>query len=209
MLGILGRKVGMTQVYTEDGLQIPVTVIEAGPAVITQIKSEEHDGYNALQLAFAEKKEKKANKPEKGHFAKAQTTPKKYVAEFKVDDVNSYSLGQEIKADIFKEGQVVDVVGTSKGKGTAGGIKRHNYSRGPETHGSKYHRSSGSLGASSTPSRVAKGQKLAGHLGHERVTIQNLEVVRVDVQRNLLLIKGAVPGPKMGFVTVKPAVKSK
>lgn len=207
MLGIIGRKIGMTQIFTEEGVQIPVSVIEAGPAIVTQVKTEERDGYNAVQLAFGEKKEKKAIKPEKGHFEKANTSPKKKVVEFRVDDPSAFELGSEISVDIFKEGSYVDVTGTSKGKGTSGSIKRHNYSRGPETHGSKYHRSAGSLGASATPSRVIKGQKGAGRMGNERVTIQNLEVVRVDAERNLVLIKGAVPGPKKGFLTIKPTVK--
>ncbi len=207
MLGILGRKIGMTQIFDENGLQIPVTVVEAGPAVVTQIKNVESDGYNAIQLSFGEKKQKNTTKPLQGHFEKAGTDPKKYVVEFSVDDVNEFKLGQEIKADIFTEGELVDVTGTSKGKGTAGAIKRWNYSRGPETHGSKYHRAAGSRGASATPSRVIKGMKGPGRMGYEKVTVQNLQVVRVDVDRSLLLIKGALPGPKKGFITVKPAVK--
>lgn len=207
MLGVLGRKIAMTQLFDEKGIQIPVTVIEAGPAVVTQIKTVESDGYNAIQVAFGEKKEKRTTKPLKGHFEKAKTTPKKKVVEYLVDSVEGYELSQEIKVDIFKPGDFVDVTGTSKGKGTQGPIKRWNYSRGPETHGSKYHRGAGSKGASATPSRVAKGLKSAGRMGNERVTIQNLVVVRVDLERNLLLLKGAVPGPKKGFISIKPAVK--
>jgi len=207
MKGLIGRKIGMTQIFTEEGIVIPVTVVEAGPNYVTQIKTMENDGYTAIQVGFEDKKSKRVNKPVKGHYEKAGVSPKKIVKEFTVDDVSGYSIGQEIKADIFNAGEKIDVAGTSKGKGTQGPIKRHNQSRGPETHGSKYHRGPGSLGASSYPARVFKGQNMAGRMGNEKVTVQNLEVVRVDSERNLLLIKGAVPGPKRGIITIKQGVK--
>ncbi len=207
MKAVLGRKLGMTQVFSEDGRLVPVTVIEAGPMVVTQIKNKETDGYEAVQVAFGEAKEKRVNKPLRGHFAKAGVGFKKFVREFKVQDLSAYSLGQEIKVDVFEAGEKVDAVGTSKGKGFQGPIKRHNQSRGPMSHGSRYHRGPGSMGAASDPSRVFKGKKLAGQMGASRVTIQNLEVVKVDVEKNLILIKGAVPGPKKGLVVIKKAVK--
>lgn len=207
MKTVLGRKLGMTQVFAEDGRLVPVTVIEAGPMVVTQIKNKETDGYEAVQVAFGEVKEKRVNKPLRGHFAKAGVGFKKFVREFKVEDLSAYSLAQEIKVDVFEAGEKVDAIGTSKGKGFQGPIKRHNQSRGPMTHGSRYHRGPGSMGAASDPSRVFKGKKLAGHMGAERVTIQNLEVVKVDVEKNLILIKGAVPGPKKGLVVIKKAIK--
>ena len=207
MKAVLGRKLGMTQVFAEDGRLVPVTVIEAGPMVVTQIKNKETDGYEAVQVAFGEVKEKRVNKPLRGHFAKAGVGFKKFVREFKVEDLSAYSLAQEIKVDVFEAGEKVDAIGTSKGKGFQGPIKRHNQSRGPMTHGSRYHRGPGSMGAASDPSRVFKGKKLAGHKGAERVTIQNLEVVKVDVEKNLILIKGAVPGPKKGLVVIKKAIK--
>ena len=207
MKAVLGRKLGMTQVFAEDGRLVPVTVIEAGPMVVTQIKNKETDGYEAVQVAFGEVKEKRVNKPLRGHFAKAGVGFKKFVREFKVEDLSAYSLAQEIKVDVFEAGEKVDAIGTSKGKGFQGPIKRHNQSRGPMTHGSRYHRGPGSMGAASDPSRVFKGTLLAGHMGAERVTIQNLEVVKVDVEKNLILIKGAVPGPKKGLVVIKKAIK--
>lgn len=207
MKAVLGRKIGMTQVFAEDGRLVPVTVIEAGPMVVTQVKNKETDGYSAVQVAFGETKEKRVNKPLRGHFAKAGVGFKKFVREFRMDDSSSYSLAQEINVDIFEAGEKVDAVGTSKGKGFQGPIKRHNQSTGPMTHGSRYHRGPGSMGAASDPSRVFKGKKLAGHMGAERVTIQNLEVVKVDAEKNLILIKGAVPGPKKGLVIIKQAVK--
>ncbi len=207
MLGLLGKKIGMTQVFDEKGVQTPVTVIEAGPIYVSQIKTVEQDGYNALQVAFGEEKKHRKNKPELGQFDKAGIAPKKYLVEFRVEDPENYSVGQEISADLFEEGQFIDVTGTSKGKGTAGIIKRHNESRGPESHGSKFHRTPGSRGASATPSRVAKGVPGPGRMGYERVTVQHLEVVRVDADRNLLLVKGAVPGPRKGFLVMKPSVK--
>ena len=206
MKAVLGRKLGMTQVFAEDGRLVPVTVIEAGPMVVTQIKNKETDGYEAVQVAFGEVKEKRVNKPLRGHFAKAGVGFKKFVREFKVEDLSAYSLAQEIKVDVFEAGEKVDAIGTSKGKGFQGPIKRHNQSRGPMTHGSRYHRGPGSMGAASDPSRVFKGKKLAGHMGAERVTIQNLEVVKVDVEKNLILIKGAVPGPKKGLVVINMAI---
>lgn len=207
MKGLIGKKIGMTQIFTEEGVVIPVTVVEAGPNLVTQIKTMENDGYTAIQVGFEDKKNNRVNKPVKGHFEKAGVTPKRIVKEFIVEDASGYNLGQEIKADIFEEGMKVDISGTSKGKGTQGTIKRHNQSRGPETHGSKYHRGPGSLGASSYPARVFKGMNMAGRMGNEKVTVQNLEVVRVDTDRNLLLIKGAVPGPRGGIVTINQAVK--
>lgn len=204
--GILGKKIGMTQVFTPEGIVIPVTVIEAGPCVILQKKDVTTDGYEAIQIGFADKKAIRANKPEQGHAAKANTTPKRFVRELRNVDLGQYEVGQEIKADIFAEGDVVDVTGTSKGKGFAGAIKRHGQSRGPMAHGSRYHRRPGSMG-SIAANRVLKGKALPGRMGGEQITIQNLEIVSVDTERNLLLVKGAIPGPKNSFVTVKSAVK--
>lgn len=207
MKGILGRKLGMTQIFNEDGHVVPVTVIEAGPCVVLQKKQQESDGYTAIQLGFADKKASRATKAETGHAAKANTAAKRYVRELRGVDVDSYEVGQELGADVFEAGEVVDVVGISKGKGYAGPIKRHNQHRGPMAHGSKYHRGVGSLGAIA-PNRVFKGQTMAGRMGGERVTVQNLVIARVDAERNLLLVKGAVPGPKNAFVTIRTAVKS-
>ena len=207
MKGILGKKLGMTQLFDENGVVIPVTVVEAGPIVVTQIKTEEADGYKAVQVGYLERKEKHSNQPMNGHFAKAGVELKKHLREFLVDNTDDYQLGQEIKVDVFEVKDHVDVVGTSKGKGTQGSIKRHNYSRGPEAHGSKSHRVAGARSAGSYPARVFKGRKGSGKMGNERVTVQNLEVVRVDVDKNLLLIKGAIPGPKGGLVTIKETVK--
>jgi large subunit ribosomal protein L3 len=206
MKGILGKKLGMTQVFTEDGNVVPVTVIEAGPCVVLQKKTPEKDGYVAIQIGFEDKKEHRANKPEKGHAAKAGTTPKRVIREIRNVDLDSYELGQEIKVDIFSEGELVDVTGISKGKGFAGAIKRHNQSRGPMAHGSRYHRGPGSLGPIA-PNRVFKGMPLPGRMGGERVTIQNLEVVKVIPEKNLILIKGAVPGTRKSYVTIKSAIK--
>lgn len=208
MKGILGRKVGMTQMFADNGNFIPVSVIEAGPMFVTQIKTVETDGYNAIQVGFEPKKESRTIKPEKGHFAKSGVGVKRVVREFRLDSVNGYELGQEIDCSIFEVGTLIDVAGTSKGKGTQGPIRRWNQSRGPETHGSKYHRGGGSIGAASYPARVIKGMKMAGRMGNERVTVQNLELVRVDAERNLLLVKGAIPGPKGGLVVVQEAVKA-
>ena len=207
MKGILGKKIGMTQIFTEHGEVIPVTVVEAGPVVVTQIKTTENDGYTAIQVGFQDAKEKSLNKPQKGHLAAANTL-KKHLKEFRVDSVEGYTVGQEIKADLFAAGELIDVTGISKGKGFQGPIKRHGQSRGPETHGSRYHRRPGSMGACSFPGRVFKNKKLAGHMGSVKVTVQNLEVVRVDADKNLILVKGAIPGPKGSMVTIKEAVKS-
>lgn len=207
MKGILGKKIGMTQVFTEEGLVIPVTVVEAGPVAVTQIKTLENDGYEAIQVGYVDAKEKALNKPQKGHLAKAGVL-KRHLKEFRVDTVEGYEVGQEIKADLFTAGEKIDVTGISKGKGFQGPIKRHGQSRGPESHGSRYHRRPGSMGACSYPGRVFKNKKLAGHMGSVKITIQNLEVVRVDAEKNLLLIKGAIPGAKGSVVTVKAAIKS-
>ena len=206
MKGILGKKIGMTQVFTEEGLVIPVTVVEAGPVAVTQIKTLENDGYEAIQVGYVDAKEKALNKPQKRHLAKAGVL-KRHLKEFRVDTVEGYEVGQEIKADLFTAGEKIDVTGISKGKGFQGPIKRHGQSRGPESHGSRYHRRPGSMGACSYPGRVFKNKKLAGHMGSVKITIQNLEVVRVDAEKNLLLIKGAIPGAKGSVVTVKAAIK--
>ena len=207
MKGILGRKVGMTQVFTEQGEVIPVTVVEAGPVVVTQVKTIENDGYNAVQVGFVDAKEKSLNKPKKGHLAAANTL-KKHLKEFRVESVDAYTVGQELKADVFAAGEMIDVTGISKGKGFQGPIKRHGQSRGPESHGSRYHRRPGSMGACSYPGRVFKNKKLAGHMGSVKVTVQNLEVVRVDADKNFILVKGAIPGAKGSIVTIKEAVKA-
>ena len=206
---ILGRKIGMTQVFDENGAVIPVTVIEAGPCTVLQKKTIETDGYNAVKVGFADANEKRLNKPDKGQFAKIKVAPKKYIREFRTEELDKYEIGQEIKvADMFENGDRIDVTGISKGKGFAGVIKRHGQARGKETHGSMYHRRVGSMGANTNPARVFKGKKLPGHMGVERVTIQNLDVVRVDAERNLLLVKGAVPGAKGGLLMIKDTVKS-
>lgn len=207
MKGILGRKIGMTQVFTKSGKLIPVTVVSVEPNVVTQIKTKENDGYEAIQLGFDTKKEKLATKASAGHSAKANTTPKRFYREIKGVDLNSYSLGQEIKVDLFTPGEVVDVTGTTKGKGFQGVIKRHNQSRGPMGHGSHYHRRPGSMGTM-RPMRVFKGKKLPGHMGTLTVTIQNLEIVDVDLENNVILIKGNIPGPKKGLVLIRSAVKA-
>ncbi|WP_342409808.1 50S ribosomal protein L3 [Bacillus sp. FSL L8-0528] len=206
--GILGRKIGMTQVFAENGDLIPVTVIEAAPNVVLQKKTSENDGYEAIQIGFDDKREKLANKPEKGHVAKAETAPKRFVKELRGVDMDAYEVGQEVKVDIFSNGEVVDVTGTSKGKGFQGAIKRHGQSRGPMSHGSRYHRRPGSMGPVD-PNRVFKRKLLPGRMGGEQITVQNLEIVKVDAERNLLLVKGNVPGAKKSLVTVKSAVKSK
>jgi len=206
--GILGRKIGMTQVFAENGDLIPVTVIEATPNVVLQKKTVETDGYNAVQLGFEDKREKLSNKPEKGHVAKANTAPKRFVKELREASLEQIEVGQEVKVDIFTAGETVDVTGISKGKGFQGAIKRHGQSRGPMSHGSRYHRRPGSMGPVA-PNRVFKNKLLPGRMGGERITVQNLEIVKVDAERNLLLIKGNVPGPKKALITVKSAVKSK
>ena len=205
---ILATKVGMTQIFNEDGVLTPVTVLQAGPCAVTQIKTVENDGYSAVQVGFVDKREKLVTQPMKGHFEKAGVAPKRFVQEFKLENAESYTVGQEIKADVFVAGDKIDVTATSKGKGFAGAIKRHGLHTGPKTHGSKYHRHAGSNGAASDPSRVFKGKKMAGRMGAEQVTVQNLEVVRVDVENNVILVKGAVPGPKKALVTIKQSVKA-
>lgn len=204
--GILGRKVGMTQVFAENGDLIPVTVIEAAPNVVLQKKTIETDGYESIQLGFDDKREKLSNKPEQGHVAKANTAPKRFIREVRGADVSAYEVGQEVKVDTFAEGEVVDITGVSKGKGFQGVIKRHGYSRGPMSHGSRFHRAPGSLGVVDGQ-RVFKGKKLPGRTGGKTVTIQNVEIVRVDAERNLLLVKGNVPGARKSLVQVKSAIK--
>ena len=221
---ILATKIGMTQIFSEDGTLTPVTVLQAGPCVVTQVKTVENDGYEAVQVGFVDKKDKIVNKDksgkkeivhrhgvtkaEQGHFAKAGVSGKRFVREFKLENAGEYQLAQEIKVDIFEAGDKIDATAISKGKGFQGAIKRHNQHRGPMTHGSKYHRHAGSNGAASDPSKVFKGKKMPGQMGHVKVTVQNLEGVRVDAEKNLLLVKGSVPGPKKSLVTIKEAVKS-
>ncbi len=215
---ILATKIGMTQIFNEDGVLVPVTVLQAGPCVVTQVKTVENDGYSAVQVGFVDKKTKYvdgklvhkhgANKAEQGHFDKAGVSAKRYVKEFKLANAEEYTVAQEIKADVFAAGDKVDATAISKGKGFQGAIKRHGQSRGPMAHGSKFHRHAGSNGACSSPSKVFKGKKMPGHMGHKKITIQNLEIVRVDAEKNLLLVKGAVPGPKKSLVTIKETVKS-
>ena len=206
--GLIGKKIGMTQIFDEAGKVIPVTVIEAGPCAVTQVKTEETDGYTAVQLGFGDVKEKKLTKPAKGHFTKVNVTPKKHLREFRLDTVEGLTVGQELKADVFAAGDKLDIQGTSKGKGFQGVIKRHGQHRGPMGHGSMYHRRPGSMGSTSTPGRVFKGKKLPGHMGKVTVTIQNLDVVRVDTDKNVLLVKGSVPGPKGAILKVKSTVKA-
>ena len=205
---ILGKKIGMTQVFTEDGQLIPVSVIQAGPCQVVQKKTEEVDGYTAVQVGYEDKKERRANKPEKGHFQKANVPVKKCLKEFKLDNAAELNVGDELTVEQFADGDVLDVTGTSKGHGFAGTIKRWGTHRGPMTHGSHYHRGPGSLGACSDPSRVFKGKKMPGHYGVVKVTIQNLDLVKIDKERNLLLVKGSIPGPKGGLVVVRNAVKA-
>jgi len=204
--GILGRKVGMTQIFLDNGELVPVTVVQAEPNVVLQKRTQKTDGYEAIQLGFFDKKDHRANKAEKGHAEKANTTPKRYVREFRTSKVDEYEVGQEISVDTFETGDIIDVTGTSKGKGFAGSIKRHNYARGPMSHGSRFHRAGGSMG-SVDASRVFKGKALPGQMGAEQVTIQNLEVVKVDTDRNVLLIKGNIPGAKKSLVKITTAVK--
>jgi len=207
--GIIGKKIGMTQIFDENGKVIPVTVVEAGPCVVTQKKTTENDGYEALQVGFGDVKLNRVNKPMKGHFDKNDVVPKKTLKEFRLEDCSAFNVGDIIKADTFAEGEIVDVKGTSKGHGTAGAIKRWNFSRLRESHGTGPNaRHQGSLGACSSPSRVFKGRKMAGHYGHETVTIQNLTVAKVDAENNLIAIKGAIPGPKGGIVVIADAVKA-
>ena len=205
---ILATKVGMTQIFNEDGMLIPVTVLQAGPCVVTQVKTEENDGYASVQVGFGQIREKLVNKPEKGHFDKAGVAVKRFVKEFRFENAEEYTLAQEIKADIFAAGDKIDATAISKGKGFQGAIKRHGQSRGPMTHGSKFHRHAGSNGAASDPSKVFKGKKMPGQMGNKKITVQNLEIVRVDAENNLLLVKGSVPGPKKCLVTIKETVKA-
>lgn len=205
---ILATKVGMTQIFNENGVLVPVTVLEAGPCVVTQIKTKDTDGYDAVQVGYKAIRPKLVNKPVKGVFEKAGVEIKRHLQEFKFDDISSYKIADEIKADIFEAGDKIDVTAVSKGKGYQGAIKRHGQHRGPMAHGSKYHRHAGSNGSSSDPGHVAKGKKMPGHMGSEKVTVQNLEVVRVDAEKNLILVKGAVPGPRKSLVTVREAIKA-
>ena len=205
---MLTTKIGMTQIFGEDGSLIPVTVLEAGPLVVTQVKTVENDGYSAVQVGYGDIRENLVNKPKKGHFAKAGVPVKRYLKEFKFENAEEYAVGQEIKADIFAAGDKIDATATSKGKGFQGAIKRHGLSRGPMAHGSKYHRHAGSNGACSSPSKVFKGKRMAGHMGSVQVTVKNLEVVRVDAEKNLLLVKGAVPGAKKALITIKETSKA-
>ena len=207
MKGILGKKIGMTQTFTKDGKLIPVTVIEVEPNVVTQIKTVEKDGYDAIQLATDTVRESLSNKPKKGHTDKANTTPKRFLKEIRGVNVNDYTLGQTVNVDVFEAGEMVDVTGTSKGKGFQGVIKRYNQTRGPMGHGSQYHRGVGSMGTL-LPMHVLKGKKLPGHMGHVLATVQNLEVVKIDLENNIILIKGNVPGPKKSMVVIKTAVKN-
>jgi len=212
MKGLIGRKLGMTQIFNEQGVMIPVTVLEVGPCYVTQVKSTSRDGYAAIQLGFDAIKERKLAGGERGHIKKAHAPALRTLREFRVteDDLSDYNLGQRLLADVFDEGEMVDVTGTSKGKGFQGGVKRHGFNRQPKSHGqSDRERSPGSAGAGTTPGRVYKGKKMPGHMGHERVTVQNLRVVKVDPERNLLAVRGAVPGPKNGLVTVAAARKSR
>ena len=205
---IIGRKVGMTQIFDENGVAIPVTVIEAGPCTVVQVKTTETDGYDAVQLGYGEVKENKVKKKKKGHFTKGNVKPTKHLREFRVDNASEVKVGDEIKVDIFAEGDTVDIQGKTKGKGFQGVIKRHGQSRGPMGHGSMYHRRPGSMGSTSTPGRVFKGKKLPGHMGNTTVTIQNLKVVKVDTEKNAILVKGSVPGNKGVILKIKDAVKA-
>ena len=206
--GILGKKVGMTQVFTESGELVPVTVIEAKPNVVLQVKTVETDGYNAVQLGFDDKRNVLSNQPEQGHVKKADTSPKRFIREIRDAELGDVEVGSEITLETFKQGDIIDVTGTSKGKGFQGVIKRHNQSRGPETHGSRYHRRPGSMGQAADPARVFKGKKLPGRMGGQTTTIQNLEIVRVDADKNVILVKGNVPGPKKSMVEIRSAKKA-
>ena len=207
--GLIGKKIGMTQIFDESGNVIPVTVVEAGPCTVTQIKTMENDGYEAIQVGFGDVKVSRVNKPMKGHFDKADVAPKKTLKEFRLESIEGIEVGNILKADVFEAGEIVDVKGTSKGHGTAGAIKRWNFSRLRMTHGTgPNHRHAGSLGACSSPSRVFKGKKMAGHYGHETVTVQNLKIAKIDAENNLIAIKGAIPGPKGGIVVIADAVKA-
>lgn len=207
MKTLLGKKIGMTQIFTEDGQVVPVTVVEAGPEVVTQIKTVETDGYNAVQVGYEDQKAHRVNKPMNGHYEKAGVTPKKHLAEFRIEDGETYELGQEITVADFEEGMKIDITGISKGKGTQGNIKRHGHHRGPMSHGSKHKRLAGALAAGTYPSRVFKGNKAPGRMGRDKITVQNVVLVKVIADRNLMLVKGAVPGKKGGVVRIRPAIK--
>ena len=209
MKGIIAKKIAMTQVFSEDGKAIPVTVVEAGPCLVTQIKTEEHDGYNALQLGYGEVKENQLSEPERGHFESKEIEPRRHLVEIRVDDPSEYQLGQEITVEEFDKGDQVDVAGRSKGKGFAGVVKRHGFAGGPGSHGAHFHRAPGAIGACATPSRVFKGKRMPGRMGNRRVTAQNLEVVDVKPERNLLLLKGSVPGPSGGILVIRESVKTR
>lgn len=209
MKGILGKKIGMTQVFAANGEAVPVTLIQAGPCIVLQKKDADNDGYEAVQLGFDDKKEKNSTKPEQGHAKKANSAPKRYIREIRGINLAEYEVGQEVKADLFSEGEFVDVTGVSKGKGFQGAIKRHGYSRGPMTHGSKYHRGQGSMAVIRTANRIPKGKKMPGHMGNETVTLQRLEVIKIDAERNVILVKGSIPGPKNSYVDVRLTNKSK
>lgn len=207
MKTLLGKKIGMTQIFTEDGQVVPVTVVEAGPEVVTQIKTVETDGYNAVQVGYEDQKAHRVNKPMNGHYEKAGVAPKKHLAEFRIEDGETYELGQEITVADFEEGMKIDITGISKGKGTQGNIKRHGHHRGPMSHGSKHKRLAGALAAGTYPSRVFKGNKAPGRIGRDKITVQNVVLVKVIADRNLMLVKGAVPGKKGGVVRIRPAIK--
>lgn len=207
MKTLLGKKIGMTQIFTEDGQVVPVTVVEAGPEVVTQIKTVETDGYNAVQVGYEDQKAHRVNKPMTGHYEKAGVAPKKHLAEFRIEDGETYELGQEITVADFEEGMKIDITGISKGKGTQGNIKRHGHHRGPMSHGSKHKRLAGALAAGTYPSRVFKGNKAPGRMGRDKITVQNVVLVKVIADRNLMLVKGAVPGKKGGVVRIRPAIK--
>ena len=207
MKGLVGRKIGMTQIFDETGLVIPVTVIDVASNVVTQIKTKETDGYNAVQVGYEDVKEKTLNKPQKGHLDRAGVTPKRTLREFRVEGTGEFTVGQELKADLFEIGDRVDASGISKGKGFQGNIKRHNQAKGPMSHGSRYHRGPGAMAAAASPGKVFKGKKLPGQMGNKKITVKNLEVVKVDVERNLLIVKGAVPGPRKSLVTISESTK--
>lgn len=207
MKTLLGKKIGMTQIFTEDGQVVPVTVVEAGPEVVTQIKTVETDGYNAVQVGYEDQKAHRVNKPMNGHYEKAGVAPKKHLAEFRIEDGETHELGQEITVADFEEGMKIDITGISKGKGTQGNIKRHGHHRGPMSHGSKHKRLAGALAAGTYPSRVFKGNKAPGRMGRDKITVQNVVLVKVIADRNLMLVKGAVPGKKGGVVRIRPAIK--
>jgi len=209
MKALLGKKLGMTQIFSEDDRLIPVTVIEVGPCVVTQVKTKETDGYSAIQIGYEDIEDKKVTKPLKGHFAKVKTKPKRYLAEVRTDETSEYKPGDQLTAELFTVGERADVVGVSKGKGFQGVMKRHGFSGGPGGHGSHFHRAPGSIGMAATPSRVPKGRRMAGHMGSERVTSMNLEIVKVDSEQNLMLLKGAVPGAKGSLIMIKESSKSK